>query len=151
MKAVPRWFALAGILYYSAMTAPYQLLAAAPVCRHLGNSENSLKRSINLALSYRGERALETVGLLDAVMKECVPMYGRAIHTSEGLHHQPYGEPGQHINSISRSFINCILLDELDRICAGTGRSVHATWCSRVAVLKPHDAVRADCVGSVDG
>ena len=86
-----------------------------------------MKRSINLALSYRGERALEAVGLLDTVMKEVVPMYSRAIHVGGDVSLQPYGTKDQHINSISRTFINCVLLDELDRVCAGTGRSVSST------------------------
>jgi hypothetical protein len=53
-------------------------------------------------------------------------MWCRAVHSESGssVSLQPYGTKDQHINSISRSFLNCVLLDELDRICAGTGRWV---------------------------
>ena len=45
---------------------------------------SSEQRSINLALSWRGMRALEGVGLLEEVLKQAVPMHGRYIHTLEG-------------------------------------------------------------------
>ena len=38
--------------------------------RHLGNSDNAVKRSINLALSFRGESALADVGLLETVKEQ---------------------------------------------------------------------------------
>ena len=44
-------------------------------------SRNAIKRSINLALSYRGQMALKNVGLLKEVMKHTVPMRCRAIHS----------------------------------------------------------------------
>ncbi len=73
-------------------------------------------RSINLALSHRGIRALQEVGLAEKVLNAAVPMYGRIIHSEEGeTNFQPYGEQGQHINSISRSGLNKILLDEAER------------------------------------
>ena len=37
-------------------------------------------RSINLALSNRGIRALEEVGLADAIRKVTIPMHGRIMH-----------------------------------------------------------------------
>lgn len=41
---------------------------------------SSGQRSINLALSWRGMTALESVGLLREVLKDAVPMRGRFIH-----------------------------------------------------------------------
>lgn len=47
-------------------------------------SPSSEQRSINLALSWRGMRALESVGLLQEVLKHAVPMHGRYIHPLKG-------------------------------------------------------------------
>ncbi len=64
-------------------------------------------RSINLALSIRGIRALETVGLSEDLKKMVIPMKGRRMHDVEGnLTFQPYGKEGQYINSISRGGLN---------------------------------------------
>ncbi|MFB6264996.1 MAG: FAD-dependent oxidoreductase [Bradymonadaceae bacterium] len=61
-------------------------------------------RSINMALSTRGLRALRDVGLADRVRRDTIPMYGRKIHGSDGtLRFQSYGTSEQHINSISRT------------------------------------------------
>ena len=70
-------------------------------------------RSINLALSTRGIRALESVGLSERVMEECIPMKGRMMHDVDGqLTFQPYGtEESQMINSVSRAGLNRILLE----------------------------------------
>ncbi len=43
-------------------------------------------RSINLALSDRGLRGLELVGLGDKVKRLCIPMHGRLIHDKDGKH-----------------------------------------------------------------
>ena len=64
-------------------------------------------RSINLALSHRGWKALESVGLDDEVRKQAIPMYQRVIHDVDGnLSYQPYGEEGQAIYSVSRARMN---------------------------------------------
>src|SRR5436190_23908023 len=69
-------------------------------------------RSINLALSDRGIKALEEVGLMDEIRKICIPMHGRKIHNAGGrLGYQPYGNEGQFINSVSRGELNCKLMD----------------------------------------
>ena len=70
-------------------------------------------RSINLALSNRGLKALRLVGLEDAVRDECIPMYGRMIHALAG---EPFlskysGRPDEYINSVSRSGLNIALLN----------------------------------------
>ena len=41
-------------------------------------------RSINLALSSRGLKALKKAGLDDLIRQECIPMRGRMIHPVEG-------------------------------------------------------------------
>lgn len=73
-------------------------------------------RSINLALSTRGIRALEEVGIDKAVLDDAIAMRGRMIHSLDGgLDLQPYGKEGQVINSISRAGLNIILLDLAER------------------------------------
>ncbi|MCA4894185.1 MAG: FAD-dependent monooxygenase [Cytophagales bacterium] len=74
-------------------------------------------RSINLALSNRGIRALEEVGLAEELKKEAIPMHGRMIHDLQGhLNFQPYGKAGQYINSISRSGLNKVLMTKAESL-----------------------------------
>jgi kynurenine 3-monooxygenase len=69
-------------------------------------------RSINLALSDRGLRGLDGVGIGDEIRKICIPMHGRFIHHQDGsTAFQPYGKKGQFINSVSRAGINMKLMD----------------------------------------
>jgi kynurenine 3-monooxygenase len=69
-------------------------------------------RSINLALSDRGIKALEEVGLMDEIRKICIPMHGRFMHNADGsTAYQAYGKEGQYINSVSRGELNCKLMD----------------------------------------
>ncbi len=74
----------------------------------------SAGRSINLALSTRGLKALQAVGLEEQVLKLAIPMRGRMIHSPAGdLMFQQYGkDDSQFINSISRSELNKLLLDQ---------------------------------------
>ena len=69
-------------------------------------------RSINLALSDRGIKALEEVGIMDDIRKICIPMHGRYIHNADGTTaYQAYGNDGQYINSVSRGDLNRKLMD----------------------------------------
>ena len=69
-------------------------------------------RSINLALSDRGIKALEEVGLMDEIRKICIPMHGRFMHNTDGsTAYQAYGKEGQYINSVSRGELNCKLME----------------------------------------
>lgn len=69
-------------------------------------------RSINLALSDRGIRALERAGISDCILPLTIPMHGRMIHHEDGtLDFQPYGVAGQTIRSLSRARLNALLLD----------------------------------------
>jgi kynurenine 3-monooxygenase len=73
-------------------------------------------RSINLALSNRGLRALEEVGMASELKKIAIPMHGRMMHDVRGnLSYQPYGKQGQYINSISRSALNIALMNEAEK------------------------------------
>ncbi len=75
----------------------------------------SAGRSINLALSVRGVRALDRVGLTDEIMKQAIPMYGRTMHAQDGeLAFQPYGTDNQAIYSVSRGLLNIRLLELAD-------------------------------------
>lgn len=69
-------------------------------------------RSINLALSDRGWKGLEGVGIADEIRKIGIPMYGRFIHHQDGTSaYQPYGKDDQAIYSVSRGGINMTLMD----------------------------------------
>jgi kynurenine 3-monooxygenase len=79
------------------------------------NTDISAGKSINLALSTRGIRALERVGLKDAILSEAIAMHGRTMHDENGsLSYQPYGKEGQYINSVSRGGLNIQLLELAD-------------------------------------
>lgn len=72
----------------------------------------SAGRSINLALSDRGWRGLERVGVDAEVRKIGIPMKGRAIHNLDGSHaFQAYGNEHQANYSVSRGGLNCLLMD----------------------------------------
>ncbi|MDX1444579.1 NAD(P)/FAD-dependent oxidoreductase [Lishizhenia sp.] len=72
-------------------------------------------RSINLALSDRGWRALELAGISDEIKKMSLPMYGRKMHDVEGnLSDLPYGLNGEAIYSVSRGGLNQKLMNLAD-------------------------------------
>lgn len=76
-------------------------------------------RSINLALSERGWRALEKAGAVEAVRSIAMPVKARCMHGRDGaLTYQPYGLPckgrfghDQCIYSVARGPLNRILLE----------------------------------------
>lgn len=69
-------------------------------------------KSINLALSTRGLRALERIGLDKEILEDAIPMYGRMMHSRTGeLNYHPYGKEGQAINSVSRGRLNLKLIE----------------------------------------
>jgi len=77
----------------------------------------SAGRSINLALSDRGIKAMNLVGIQDKVEPLCIPMNGRMLHDTEGnTTLAPYsGRDHEYINSISRGQLNALLLDEAEK------------------------------------
>lgn len=81
----------------------------------LRSNRISAGKSINLALSNRGIKALEKVGLADELLADGIPMYGRMMHSIDGkLSYQPYGKEGQAIYSVSRGRLNIKLLELAD-------------------------------------
>ncbi len=77
----------------------------------------SAGRSINLAFSDRGNKAMKLVGLEDQVKALCIPMHGRMIHDAHGNTFQSNysGRTHEFINSISRGELNALLLDEAEK------------------------------------
>jgi len=77
----------------------------------------SAGRSINLAFSNRGNKAMKLVGIEDKVKALCIPMNGRMIHDKKGnTHLSNYsGREYEYINSISRGELNGLLLTEAEK------------------------------------
>lgn len=74
-------------------------------------------RSINLALSERGWRALREIGIDHLVHPIAIPMKGRMIHAVNGkLAFQPYGMKEQAIYSVSRMQLNEIMIRQADQM-----------------------------------
>ena len=75
-------------------------------------------RSINLALSDRGIKAMRLVGVQDKVKSLCIPMNGRMIHDPDGnTLFSPYsGRTDEFINSISRGQLTALLIDEAEAL-----------------------------------
>lgn len=71
----------------------------------------SAGKSINLAMSYRGWKGLDDIGVGDEIRKIAIPMYGRTMHGKDSsTAYQPYGNEGQAIFSVSRWDINATLM-----------------------------------------
>lgn len=77
----------------------------------------SAGRSINLAFSDRGNKAMKLVGIEDKVKALCIPMNGRMIHDKNGntTLSNYSGREHEHINSISRGELNGLLLTEAEK------------------------------------
>ncbi|MDX5326561.1 MAG: FAD-dependent monooxygenase [Bacteroidota bacterium] len=96
-------------------------------------------RSINLALSDRGWKALRGVGLEDEIRKVAIPMYRRVMHSVDGtLTYQPYGKEGQAIYSVSRGGLNQTMMSlaeqhegvkiHFDQKCTGVDLETATAW-----------------------
>ncbi|SHJ50773.1 FAD-dependent oxidoreductase [Pseudozobellia thermophila] len=69
-------------------------------------------RSINLAMSNRGWKALREVGIEDEVRNLAIPLDKRAMHViGKPLYFQKYGKEGEAIWSISRGVLNKRMID----------------------------------------
>tara|TARA_R110002033_G_scaffold1394_7_gene12352 strand:- start:46 stop:1461 length:1416 start_codon:yes stop_codon:yes gene_type:complete len=77
----------------------------------------SAGRSINLAFSDRGNKAIKLVGLEEKVKALCIPMNGRMIHDKSGntFISNYSGRDHEYINSISRGYLNALLLNEAEK------------------------------------
>ena len=74
-------------------------------------SINFSGRSINLAMSHRGWKALDGAGVSEKVREIAIPMEKRAIHLVDKLNFQFYGNNGENIYSISRGVLNRKMID----------------------------------------
>ena len=83
----------------------------------LRTTDISAGRSINLAFSDRGNKAMKLVGIEDKVKTLCIPMNGRMLHDKEGntFLSNYSGRDYEYINSISRGGLNALLLDEAEK------------------------------------
>lgn len=127
----------------------------------LRKTDISAGKSINLAVSYRGWKALDEVGVGDAIRALSIPMYGRTIHKSDGsTHYSPYGLDGQAIYSVSRGDINRTLMDHAEK--SGLSEFYFNTTCTEVdldkniayfnnPVNKTHLEVKSDVIFATDG
>ena len=107
-------------LYLAQRGHPVQVYERRSDPRRAGFQEG---RSINLALSDRGWRALEGVGVADDIRQVGIAMTGRVMHDAQGnLTRQPYGQDGQAIYSVNRGHLNRRLLDLAE---AQPGVSLH--------------------------
>lgn len=77
-----------------------------------GKPDAAAGRSINLALSTRGLKALSLVGLEEEIKRHALPMAGRLVHDTTGkVDFQAYGRAGQAILSVERRRLNEMLLN----------------------------------------
>jgi len=83
----------------------------------LRTTDISAGRSINLAFSDRGNKAMKLVGIENKVKELCIPMNGRMLHDREGntFLSNYSGRDYEYINSISRGGLNALLLDEAEK------------------------------------
>ncbi|XP_017077486.1 kynurenine 3-monooxygenase [Drosophila eugracilis] len=75
-------------------------------------------RSINLALSQRGRKALAAVGLEQKVLATAIPMRGRMLHDVRGNTSVVLYDPttNQCLYSVGRRQLNEVLLDACDKL-----------------------------------
>ena len=92
----------------------------------------SAGRSINLAMSERGWRALDLAGLRDDIASLAIPMYGRYLHQPDGTTaFQQYGKNNEAIYSVSRGDLN----KKLMTLAEQEGVKIHFEQrCQRVDV-----------------
>ena len=83
----------------------------------LRKTDISAGRSINLAFSDRGNKAMKMVDLEEEVAQLCIPMHGRMLHDTHGntVLSNYSGRSHEFINSISRQDLNALLLDEAEK------------------------------------
>jgi kynurenine 3-monooxygenase len=129
-------------------------------------------RSINLALSARGLRTIEALGLTDEVMRGTVPLYGRRIHLPDGAEEfQAYDLVGNNaIHSVRRRHLwqllcraaeshgvdvlfgtRCVGVDRAARtISVGdrAGRTSQLSYDALIGADGAHSAVRRALVAS---
>jgi kynurenine 3-monooxygenase len=122
----------------------------------VGNIDHG--RSINLALSHRGIKALKEAGVQASILEKAIPMKGRMIHDIKGkLSFIPYGEQGQMIYSVSRSELNMLLIGEAEKAGAEIqfGSACHEIDFKNTALVidqeGEHKKINADIIVGADG
>ncbi len=119
-------------------------------------------RSINLAVTARGLKALAEVGLKDRILEIAIPMKGRMLHDLDGkTTFVPYGQKeSEVIHSVSRGSLNRVLLDKAashDRVeiafnCRCLGYDPHASALSFLnEETGQSETVGADAILGADG
>jgi len=128
----------------------------------LRKSDISAGRSINLALSNRGLKALRMAGIEEKARELCIPMKGRLMHdaVSNTFESNYSGRQGECINSISRGDLNGLLLSEAEKY---SNVKIHFnTKCleidieTKIAYFQSFDSekqftVQADVIFGTDG
>ena len=96
----------------------------------------SAGKSINLALSARGWKALELAGLKEEMDPIAIPMYGRYLHQPDGqTAFQPYSKNNEAIYSVSRGELNKKLMTLAEK----EGVHIHFEHrCTQVHVENNH-------------
>ena len=115
----------------------------------------SAGKSINLALSDRGIKALTEVGIMDEISQIAIPMHGRFLHNADGsTGFQPYGKEGQFINSVSRGELNKKLMS----LAESSGAAIHFNkkctdidWASNTIYFNDEETAKADLIFGADG
>lgn len=118
-------------------------------------------RSINLALSHRGWKALKKIGLDKEVEPITIAMKGRVIHDLKGnTSFFPYGTENQAIYSVSRGDLNRIMVEKADSFpqvdfhfderCASIDFNTNRIVFEN-AVTKQQQTVQSDLIFGADG
>ncbi len=77
-------------------------------------SAGSAQRAINMAVSFRGWKALRRIGVEDQLKAMTLPMYGRMVHHRQGnCDFQRYDDDHNAIFSVSRQVLNEFLSDKV--------------------------------------
>nr|WP_297308713.1 NAD(P)/FAD-dependent oxidoreductase [uncultured Flavobacterium sp.] len=93
-------------------------------------------RSINLAISTRGWKALDDVAIGDQIREIAIPMDKRAIHKKDGtLAFQKYGMNGESIYSISRGGLNRMM------VSIAEGKGVHFHFDQKIWDVNLDEAI----------
>lgn len=119
----------------------------------------SAGKSINLAMSARGWKALELAGLKEEMEPIAIPMYGRYLHQPDGnTAFQPYSRNNEAIYSVSRGELNRKLMTLAEK----NGSTIHFEHrCTHVDVAtntlhfelpgKTQKVIQADLLFGADG
>ena len=122
----------------------------------------SAGRSINLAFSDRGIKAMRMVGIQDKVEPLCIPMNGRMIHDKEGntFLSNYSGRSHEYINSISRGELTALLMDEAEALenvkIEFNKKSKKVDFVNNTATFKDYNtkeeiSFKADVIFGTDG